>query len=270
VYDPGYVKSEEEKRMGEGSISVERAGAVTVLTLERPDKANAVTQAMANQLHEACREADAEPDVRAVVVRGAGRHFSAGSDLGSLDEFPTPWEYRNRVDYCDAVLALRKPSVALVSGAAFGGGLELAVSCDIRVADTTARFAAPEVKLGWVGGGGASQLLPRLCGYGNAALLLLTGDPVDADEALRMGLVQAVVEPDRLEETGLAIAGAIAANAPIATQAARAALWRSLSLGVEAGMDYENELITVCLGTDDSREGIAAFFERREPAFQGR
>jgi enoyl-CoA hydratase/carnithine racemase len=256
--------------MAEGSISIERKGAVAVVTLERPDKANAVTQSMADELHQACREADADAAVRAVLVRGAGRHFSAGSDLGDLDEFPTPWDYRNRVDYCDAVLALRKPSIAAVSGAAFGGGLELAISCDIRIADTTARFAAPEVKLGWVGGGGASQLLPRLCGYGNAALLLLTGDPVDAKEALRMGLVQAVVEPDRLDASALALADVISANAPIATQAAKAALWRSLSLGVEAGMDYENELITVCLGTDDSREGIAAFFEKREPAFQGR
>ena len=256
--------------MADGTISAERRGAVAVLTLERPDKANAVTQSMAADLHEACRKADADPEGRAVLVRGAGRHFSAGSDLGSLEEFPTPWDYRNRVDYCDAVLGLRKPSVAAVSGAAYGGGLELAISCDIRVADTTARFAAPEVKLGWVGGGGASQLLPRLAGYGNAALLLLTGDPIGAEQALRMGLVQAVVEPGELEETALSIAEAIAANAPIATQAAKAALWRSLSLGVEAGMDYENELITVCLGTDDSREGVAAFFEKREPAFQGR
>lgn len=256
--------------MSDGSIGYERRGAIALLTLDRPDKANAMTQTMATALHEACARADGDPDVRVVVLRGAGRHFSAGSDIGGLKDFPTPWEYRNRVDYCDAVLALRKPSIAMVSGAAYGGGIEMALSCDIRVASTTARFAAPEVKLGWLGGGGASQLLPRLVGYGNAATILLTGDPVDAEEALRIGLVQQVVEPDELESAAIQLAGRIAANAPIATQAAKAAMRRALSVSVEAGMDYENELITVCLGTEDSREGIEAFFAKRPPAFKGR
>lgn len=256
--------------MADGEILEERRGAIALITLARPDKANAMTQAMADALHEACRRADGDPAVRVIVLTGAGRHFSAGSDIGALGSFPTPWEYRNRVDYCDAVLALRKPAIAMVNGAAFGGGLELAISCDVRVASTAARFAAPEVKLGWVGGGGASQLLPRLCGYGNAATILLTGDPVDAHEALRIGLVQKVVEPDELEAATFELAERIAANAPIATQAAKAAVRRSLSVSLEAGMDYENELITVCLGTDDSREGIQAFFEKRPAAFQGR
>jgi enoyl-CoA hydratase/carnithine racemase len=254
----------------DGRILYTRTGFVAVVTLSRPEKANAVTQAMADELHAVCGRADADPEVRTVVLTGEGRHFSAGSDLGSLDAFESPWEYRNRVDYCDAVLALRKPAVAMVNGAAFGGGLEMALSCDVRIASSTARFAAPEVKLGWVGGGGASQLLPRLCGYGNAAVLLLTGDPVDAVEAHRIGLVQAVVEPEELERTALELAERIAANAPIATQAAKAALRRSLSVGIEAGMDYENELITVCLATRDRHEGTRAFLEKRAPVFEGR
>jgi enoyl-CoA hydratase len=258
------------EKASEGRIGYEERGAVALITLDRPEKANAMTQAMTEALHEACRRADAEPEIRVVVLRGAGKHFSAGSDVGQLEEFPAPWDYRNRVDYCDAVLALRKPAIAMVGGAAFGGGLEMALSCDVRVASTTARFAAPEVKLGWVGGGGASQLLPRLCGYGNAALILLTGDPIDAQEALRIGLVQRVVEPDELEGAALGLAEAIAANAPIGTQAAKAALRRALSVGLEAGMAYENELITVCLATEDSREGRAAFLERRPPVFKGR
>jgi enoyl-CoA hydratase/carnithine racemase len=254
----------------DGRIVYERRGGVALITLSRPDKANAMTQSMADELHDACRQADGDRDVRAVVLTGAGRHFSAGSDLSSLELFDSPWDYRNRVDYCDAVLALRKPAVAMVNGAAFGGGLEMALSCDIRVASTTARFAAPEVKLGWVGGGGASQLLPRLCGYGNAAVILLTGEPVDAAEAHRIGLVQVLAEPDELERTALELADRIAANAPVATQAAKAALRRSLSVGIEAGMDYENELIAVCLGTSDRHEGTRAFFEKRPPVFEGR
>jgi enoyl-CoA hydratase/carnithine racemase len=256
--------------MGEGMIGYEQREAVALITLSRPEKANAMTQAMAEGLHEACHRADADGSVRVVVLTGEGKTFSAGSDIGSLEGFESPWAYRNRIDYCDAVLALRKPAIAMVNGAAFGGGLELALSCDIRVASVSARFAAPEVKLGWLGGGGASQLLPRLCGYGNAAAMLYTGAPVDAQEALRTGLVQRVAEPEALEAATLELANEIAANAPIATQAAKAALRRAMSVSLEAGMDYENELITVCLATDDSREGMKAFFEKRQPAFAGR
>ena len=256
--------------MSAGRVRYEERSGVATITLSRPDKANAMTQAMADELHRHCGQADADASVRVVVLTGEGRHFSAGSDLSSLELFESPWDYRNRVDYCDAVLALRKPAIAMVNGAALGGGLEMALSCDIRVASATARFGAPEVKLGWVGGGGASQLLPRLCGYGNAAVILLTGDPVDAEEAHRLGLVQLVAAPEKLERATLDLAERIAANAPIATQAAKAALRRSLSASVEAGMDYENELITVCLGTQDRHEGIRAFFEKRPPAFEGR
>lgn len=256
--------------MEDGTVTLEQRGAVALVTLDRPLKANAVTEPMARALHVACRNVDADPSVRVVVLRGAGRHFSAGSDIGSLDDFTTPWDYRNRVDYCDAVLGLRKPAIAMIDGAAYGGGLELALSCDIRVASTRARLAVPEVKLGWVGGGGASQLLPRLAGYGNAALMLLTGDPVDASEALGMGIVQRVVEVDELEAATMSLASAVAANAPIGVEAAKAALRRSLSVSLEAGMDYENELITVCLATEDAREGRAAFLEKRAPEYRRR
>jgi enoyl-CoA hydratase/carnithine racemase len=256
--------------MTDGTIGYEQRGAVALITLERPDKANAMTQSMADALHEACRRADADGSVRVVVLTGAGRHFSAGSDIGSLDLFDSPWAYRNRVDYCDAVLALRKPAIAMVNGAAFGGGLEMALSCDIRVASTAARFAAPEVKLGWVGGGGASQLLPRLCGYGNAALLLLTGEPVDAHEALRLGIVQRVAEPEELEPATFGLAEQIAANGPIGVQAAKAGLRAALSSDLATGMQTEEELIALCLGTEDAREGMSAFFEKRAPEFKGR
>lgn len=256
--------------MTEGAIVYEQRASAALITLQRPDKANAMTQAMADALHAECRRADGDATVRVVVLTGAGKHFSAGSDIGSLESFPTPWDYRARLDYCDAVLALRKPSIAMVNGAAFGGGLELALSCDIRVASTSARFAAPEVKLGWVGGGGASQLLPRLVGYGNAALLLLTGDPLEAGDALRIGLVQQVTEPEELEAQTFALADRIAANGPIGTQAAKAALRVALSTDLATGMQMEEELIALCLGTEDAREGMSAFLEKRPPEFKGR
>jgi enoyl-CoA hydratase/carnithine racemase len=256
--------------MTEGTIGYEQRGAAALITLDRPDKANAMTQAMAEALHAECRRADRDASVRVVILTGVGKHFSAGSDIGSLESFPTPWDYRARLDYCDAVLSLRKPSIAMVNGAAFGGGLELTLSCDIRVASTAARFAAPEVKLGWVGGGGASQLLPRLVGYGNAALLLLTGDPIEAGEALRMGLVQQVTEPGQLEAEAFALAERIAANGPLGAQAAKAALRAALSTDLATGMQMEEELIALCLGTEDAREGMRAFLEKRPPEFKGR
>ena len=229
-----------------------------------------MTPAMAEELHRLCARANADGSVRVVVLTGAGRTFSAGSDIGTLGEYESPWAFRARRDYCDAVLGLRKPAIAMVNGAAYGGGLEMAISCDIRVASAAARFAAPEVKLGWLGGGGASQLLPRICGLGDASVLLLTGAPIDAAEALRIGLVQRVAEPDELEAVTFDLAEQIAANAPIGVRAAKAAARASLSMPLDAGMQYEEELITVCLGTEDRREGIAAFLEKRPPVFGGR
>lgn len=254
----------------ESHIGYEIREAIALVTLRRPEKANAMTARMAADLHELCRRADADDAVRVVVLTGEGKTFCAGSDITTLDDYPTPWAFRNRLDYCDAILGLRKPAVAAVNGAAFGGGLELAISCDVVVASTAARFAAPEVKLGWIGGGGASQLLPRICGLANASLMLLTGDPVDAPEALRIGIAQRVVDPDALLPATFEIARSIAANAPIATQAAKAAARASLSLGLDAGMRYEEELVTVCMGSEDRDEGIAAFAAKRPPDFRGR
>jgi enoyl-CoA hydratase/carnithine racemase len=253
-----------------GTVEYERRGSVALITLARPDKANSLTQAMADRLWEHCRTADEDAEVRVVVLTGAGRHFSAGSDINSLDDYASAWEYRNRRDYCTAVLELRKPAIAMVNGAAFGGGLELAISCDIRLASTAARFAAPEIRLGWIGGGGASVLLPRLIGYGNAARLLLTGAPVEAHEAHTLGLVQRVVEPDELERATFELAEEIATNAPIALEAMKSSMRAALSIPVAEGMDYEEALIAICLGSEDRHEGIAAWREQRAPRFKGR
>lgn len=250
-------------------VRLERRGRIGWITIDRPEKANAVTTSMAVELHRLCAEADHDPELRVVVLAAAGDTFSAGSDISSLEEYDSPWAFRSRLDYCDAILNLRKPAIAAVNGAAFGGGLEMAISCDIRIAASTARFAAPEVSLGWIGGGGASQLLPRICGHGDAARILLTGEPVDAETALRIGLVQAVVEPQELIEETASLAERIAANAPIATQAAKAAARAALSVPLTDGMRYEEELVAVCMGSADRAEGIDAFFAKRPPRFQG-
>ena len=162
-----------------GEVRLDVRDHVAVLTIDRPAKLNAFTPPMTEALAGHVARLNDDPEVRAVVLTGTGRAFCAGSDIAGLDDYATPWQFGNRPDYCDAIRALRKPVVAAVNGYALGGGLELALGCDIRLAAEPATFAAPEIKLGWIGGGGMSALLAHSIGPGNAAVMLLTGDPVD-------------------------------------------------------------------------------------------
>ena len=165
--------------MSEGQVKLELAGHVAHLILDRPDKLNAITPAMASDLVRMCKEIDADSAVHAVLLSGSGsKGFCAGSDLNGLAAFETAWDYRNRVDYSAAVRALRKPVAVALHGWVLGGGAEIALSADIRIADDTARFGFPEVKNGWVPGGGGTQFLPRLAGYGQAMRMLLTGEHI--------------------------------------------------------------------------------------------
>ncbi|TDE26403.1 enoyl-CoA hydratase/isomerase family protein [Nonomuraea mesophila] len=246
-------------------------GPVAVITLNRPDKLNAITPGMAADLRAALDRVDADPGVRVAVLTGAGeRSFCVGSDVGELDAYATPWEFRNRGDYGDAVRGLRKPIIAAVNGYAYGGGLELAMACDIRLAADTATFAAPEIKLGWIGGSGQSALLAHAVGPSNAATMLLTGDPIDAARALRWGLVTELHPREELLPAALELAGRIAARPPIAAQAAKANIGAAYSMPLEQAIRYERDLQTVCFATADAAEGRAAFAERREPEFEGR
>jgi enoyl-CoA hydratase/carnithine racemase len=247
------------------------AGGVGTITLNRPAKLNAVTKAMSADLLALVERVADDRDVRVLVVTGAGeRSFSVGSDIGEVDAYPDPWEFRNRRDYCDALRALRIPVVAAVNGYAYGGGLELALSADIRLASATASFAAAEIKLGWIGGGGVSALLAATVPASDAALLLLTGDPVDAAEAYRMGLVSKVVPPHELAAAARSVAGIIAARPPIAAQSAKANLLAARTMGREAAIQYEREMQAICMGTRDAAEGRRAFAEKRPPVFEGR
>lgn len=243
---------------------------VAVLTLNRPAKRNAITPEMAAALRTHAAALDADPGVRAIVLTGAGdKAFCAGSDVGELDRYATPWEFRNREDYGDTIRALRTPVIAAVNGFAFGGGLELALACDIRLAASTATFAAPEIKLGWIGGSGQSALLAHSIGPGNAATMLLTGDPISAAQALAWGLLTEVTEPADLPAKAFALAERIAARAPIAAQTAKANLRAAYSMPLEQAIRYERDLQTVCLSTADAAEGRVAFAQRREPRFTG-
>lgn len=246
-------------------------GHIAVITLNRPQKLNAVTPEMADAIVAAVRQCNDSDTVRCVIVTGAGeKAFCAGSDIRELDAYDTAWRFRNRPDYCDAIRALAKPSIVAVNGYAFGGGLETAMSCDIRIASANAQFAAPEIKLGWIGGGGMTMHLAHSIGMSNAALMIMTGDPIPAEKALAWGLVSEVTARDRLLPRAREIAATIASRAPIAAETAKLNLKAAYSMPAEKAIEYERDLQTICFATEDAREGRAAFKEKRPPVFRRR
>ncbi len=209
-------------------------------------------------------------DVRVAILTGTGRAFCAGSDIATLDDYPTPWDFGNRHDYGDILRTLRKPVIAAVNGYAFGGGLELALACDIRLAADSASFSAPEIKLGWVGGSGQSALLAHSAGPSNAAVMLLTGEPIDAQTALQWRLVSDVVPDDALAKRARMLADTIASRGPVAAQTAKLNIRAAYEMPLGNAIAYERHLQTICFATQDAAEGRAAFAERRAPTFQGR
>lgn len=252
-------------------ILFEVDGAIATITLNRPQKLNAVTPEMAQAIVASVRTCNDSDTIRCVILTGAGeRAFCAGSDIRELDSYETPWQFRNRPDYCDAFRALLKPSICAVNGYAFGGGLETAMSCDIRLASENAQFAAPEIKLGWIGGGGMAAHLLHSIGASNAALMLMTGDPIPAEKARSWGLVSEVVPQDELLARARAIAQTIAARAPIAAETAKLNLKAAVSMPLEKAIEYERDLQTICFATTDAAEGRAAFKEKRQPVFRRR
>lgn len=251
-------------------ITLEIANYVATITYNRPEKLNAMTPEMAGLMWDAVRQINASDDVRAVILTGTGKAFCAGSDISDLDRYATPWDFRNRPEYCDALRALLKPSIAAINGYAMGGGLEMALSCDIRIASQTAKLAAPEIKLGWIGGGGMTALLAQSVGPSNAAMMVLTGDAIEAEKALQWGLVSELTPPDRLLERALEIAKTIASRAPIAAETARLNLQAAYNMPMEKAVAYERDLQAICFATEDAAEGRAAFAEKRAPDFKRR
>jgi enoyl-CoA hydratase len=263
-----------ESSADRGQVHLEVDGAVARLHIDRPSKLNTFTAEMSEQLTGHCRHIDTDDAVWAVLITAAGdRAFCAGSDVKLLDDLGTTWQGRNRAaysrDYIGPLLRLRKPVIAAIRGYCLGGGLEIALASDIRIAGEGAEFGAPEVRLGWHAGSGNTTILPRLIGYGNAARWILTGDRFDAAEARRVGLVQEVLPDPDVDAAAMEMARRIAANPPIAVQSAKHLIRMSQGTSVEQGLAWENDLYTYCMTTDDSREGIDAFATKREPRFRG-
>lgn len=250
-------------------IEFSKANGIGIIRINRPEKLNTFTKEMNAMMLRLAVEINEDDDVRVVVLAAAGtKAFSAGSDLKNLDPDAPAWRIRNReTDYTFAVRMIRKPVIAMIRGYALGGGLELCLMADIRYAADNAMFGCPEIKHGWVAGGGQATFLPRLIGYGNALQFMLSGDFFDAAKAKEIGLVEEVFSDDRLEPETLQLAEKIASYSPVAVESVKHAVRMSLSTPPEISIHYENELFTQCFTSPYAKEGIAAFREKRKPNF---
>ena len=256
------------------SIQYETGDAIATITVNRPDKLNALNAATIDELHAAFGEAHRDDDVRALILTGAGaKAFVAGADIAELATMGPLNGIRVSRQGQDAFRFLEtmgKPVVAAVNGFALGGGLELALACHLRVASSKAKFGLPEVKLGIIPGYGGTIRLPRLVGRGRALELILTGEMIDAAEAHRIGLVNRIAEPEQLMAETRALVGTIVANGPIALAMALESVDNAATSSVGNALRLESDLFGLLAGTDDMREGMQAFLEKRAAAFKGR
>ena len=256
-------------------ISAEQDGAVAIVTIDNPPM-NALSAPLLEELEAEIERLDADDAVRAIVLKGAGeRAFVAGADI---KEFPALRESameeggsaRGIQKLGARMDASRTPFVAAIHGFCLGGGLELAMCCDIRVAADSAQLGQPEIKLGLIPGGGGTQRLPRLVGIGRAQLLNMTGDFIDAATAYDWGLVEKVVPREELLDAALAITRTIAARSPVSIGVLRELARTTRDLPLEEGLRREADGFRRCLASEDGAEGVAAFIEKREPQFTGR
>jgi enoyl-CoA hydratase len=255
------------------TILVEKKEGIAYLTLNRPEVRNAFNQEMIDEIRDALRLIDKDEEAGVLIITGAGKAFQAGADIAELSVMK-PMEllrWNEGIVRINAALErLRQPVIAAINGAAMGGGLELAISCTLRVMSESAKLALPEVKLGIIPGTGGTQRLPRLIGKGRAAELLLTGGVLDAAEAYRIGLVNRVVPDGEAMKAAEELAKKIMANAPIAVELTKDALEVGKDLPLEQAVQYSQKNCVTCFSTEDMKEGMAAFLEKRKPDFKGK
>jgi len=255
------------------TIRLDKKDGIGYLTLNRPEVRNAFNQEMIDELRNALRIVDRDQEIRVLIITGAGKAFQAGADIAELSVM-TPMKilrWNEGIVRINAALEkLRQPVIAAINGAAMGGGLELAISCTLRVIAESAKMAIPEVKLGIIPGTGGTQRLPRLIGKGRAAELLLTGDIIEAQDAYNMGLVNRVAPDSKVLEAAEELARKIMANAPIAVEMAKDALEIGKDLPLEHAVQYSQKNCVTCFSTEDMKEGMAAFLEKREANFKGK
>jgi enoyl-CoA hydratase len=246
-------------------------GPLALITMNRPDKMNAVSLALLDDLHAAVAEAGADESVRVIAITGAGdRAFASGSDLSEVlhRDFAKALEPIVQ-GLADRLERTPKPTIAAINGVCYGGGLEVALGCDLRVASTNARFATPEGKLGIIPGGGATARLPRIIGRGWGMEMLLMGEPIDAERALAIGLVTRLVPPDQLLPEVRKMAAHLATFAPFVPRTMKAMVHAGMEASLVGALMLEKYAQGALVQTDDKVEGISAFLEKRPPHFKG-
>lgn len=247
-------------------------GPMALVTLDRPEKRNAISLATLDELHDAVGRAAEDDAVRVLVFTGAGeKAFASGSDLSEVEHRDLRKALEPIVQgLADRLERLPKPTIAAINGICFGGGLEVALGCDLRIASTNATFATPEGRLGIIPGGGATQRLPRIVGRGWGMHLLLMGEPIDAERALQIGLVTRVVEPDALLPTAREMAEHLAGFAPFVPRFMKAMVHSGMEASLAAGLAMEKFAQGALCETEDKQEGLRAFLEKRPPVWKGR
>ncbi|MCI8477129.1 MAG: crotonase [Oscillospiraceae bacterium] len=243
------------------------------VTINRPKALNALNNVVIGELLDCFQHINADPAIGCVILTGSERSFVAGADIGTMRDLEV-LDGRDFTMYgqqlMDYIEGIRQPVIAAVNGFALGGGCELAMACDIRIASEKAKFGQPEVNLGIIPGFGGTQRLPRLVGKGMAKYLIMTGEHISAQEALRIGLVQRVVPPEQLMEEAKRVAKLILSKAPVAIRMAKCAVNTAEDTDMRSGIAYEAEAYTTCFQAGDRVEGMTAFLEKRPAAFQGK
>jgi len=258
----------------ENVIYEKKEGIVTV-TINRPQKRNALNRATRTELRSVLEEIRSSDEARGLIITGAGdQAFVAGADISELKEM-NQWDMMNYLSTLSQQLYtdfanLEIPTIAMINGYCLGGGLELALACDIRIASEDASFGQPEIRLGIIPGGGATQRLPGLVGPAIAKELMFTGRIIDAQEALRIGLINRVVPKDKLKETVRELAGDLAKKSPIVLKLIKRAVNKGSQATLDIGLAYEALAQCLCFTTEDHEEGLSAFLEKRKPDFRGK
>ena len=252
-------------------VLVEREPPIAVVLLNRPEALNALNDEVMTELVDALVALDDDEEVRCIVLGGSERAFAAGADIGQMAEASAMEMYEaRRIDRWDAIRRVRTPLVAAVSGFCLGGGNELAMACDLIVASETAQFGQPETGLGIIPGAGGTQRLTRAVGKAKAMDVILSGRFLTAEEAERAGLVARVVAKEAWLEEAKAVARAIASKGPVAQRLAKESVNRAYETALEPGLDYERKALYLAFASEDAREGLTAFTEKRKPEFRGR
>ncbi|HWO41923.1 MAG TPA: enoyl-CoA hydratase-related protein [Candidatus Eisenbacteria bacterium] len=252
-------------------VLVDRDGPVAVVTLNRPQQLNALSYGLIKDLCLAMEELDRDQEVRVIVLTGGEKVFAAGADIKEMADLgPFDRPVRERLAYRDRINAISKPVIAAVSGFALGGGCELAMSCDIILASESARFGQPEINLGIIPGSGGTQRLTRALGKYRAMEMVLSGETLTAADAERLGLVNRVVPVELLLEEAKRLAAKIAAKPALALKAAKEAVLKAHNSFLDEGLEFERKSFYLLLASEDRREGMRAFLEKRKPEFKGK